>query len=322
MPLSAPPALGQEEQPVEAVLPEDAPWPPPERTPLPLYGGPRAAPELEEAAPTVGQPDSVGALLPRVGLSARTLSRRVQEGLRRLGSGSPIPQGPRKFLERLLGHRLESVRLHSGPEAAAVVGEIGASAATLGPHIMLSSAHTDLGSPRGLALLAHEAVHTIQAARGGLPEEGAPDARRQELQALRAEEAVRRSLAPPGPGPIDWVSAPGPLTLEASRPTAPMPLWRPAAGTAGGGGPGEAFSAKQGVASSVWSSATQPQAVRAVPTAGPIQRAVGESPPEAAAETPAEGQQAETPDLEKLAEEVYRLILYRLNLEREWRGFH
>jgi hypothetical protein len=57
-----------------------------------------------------------------------------------------------------------------------------------------------------------------------------------------------------------------------------------------------------------------------VPTAGPIHRAAAEQSAAAEAETPAEGQET-APDLEKLAEEVYRLILYRLSLEREWRGF-
>ena len=100
-----------------------------------------------------------------------------------------------------------------------------------------------------------------------------------------------------------------------------MPLWRPDAASTGGVVPGEAVAAEQGIPLSALPGPTGPRAVRAAPTAGPIHRAVGDSAPDASAETPTEDQQAAAPDLEKLADEVYRLILYRLNLEREWRGF-
>ncbi len=235
-----------------------------------------------------------------------------------MGGGAPLPAGPRAFLERVLRRPLGAVRLHTGPEAAAVTGEIGAAAATLGRHIMVGPAHASFASPRGLALLAHEAVHALQAGPSG---ESTATAREEEGQALEAEETVRRALSPGLPRVAGW-PVPGIL------PTLPLVLRRPGAPTSA---PGRAAEAGP-PASMAGGFGPVPRPVRAVPAAGPLRRAVSvegmeTSTAAAQAETPGPaggqqpGAQGQAPDVEALAEEIYRRLRYRLNLEREWRGF-
>ena len=282
-------------------------------TALPLRTRP---PDEGTAAPPAEEPEeAAGSVLSTAGRSAQTLSRRVQENLRRLGPGAPLPQGTRALLEGILRLPLASVRLHTEPEAAAVTGEIGAVAATLGPHVLLSSTRRDLESPGGLALLAHEATHAVQEARRGPTREGAPEAREQEAEAIRSEEVVRQALA----GAWPHVAVP-----PASPPSMPtMPLWRgpvispeSSAVAAGGGSFAAAFPSPA------------PRAIMATPSVGPLQRTVevGEmstsvgAPATSPAQTQAQGQ-GQAPDMEVLAEEIYRRIRYRLDLEREQRGF-
>lgn len=289
----------------EKIRPEPAP--PPQPAVLPLYSEGTAAPGQASTGTAPGQSELAGPVLSQVGPAARALSRRVQQGLRRLGPGKPLPQTSRAFLERVLGRRLDMLRLHDEAEAAAVTGEIGAAAATVGPHIIVTPTRSGLSGPRGLALLAHEAVHAIQNIERGPTAEGAPRARGQELEALQAEAAVRRTTAPP---------------LRPAKNAAPsMPLWQGRFSTAsqapGGGFPGTEGAMPPAAAG------PPPQAVRAVPTAGPLQRTGAATTPAQQAPGPAEAgeQRPGPPDLDQLAEEVYRRILYRLNLEREWRGF-
>lgn len=275
--------------------------PPAPPLPIPLAERERPGGEAGTPAPALSARSEEGGPVWRAaGPAAQTLARRIQEGLRRLGAGAPLPAAPRAFLERVLRRPLGEVRLHTGPEAAAVTGEIGAAAATVGRHVILSPTRMELGSPRGLALLAHEVVHALQRAPAG---EGTPTAREEEAQALYAEEQVQREIGQPAsPFP--------PLVLPLGRPF-PPPAVPPATVRplpAGGRAP-------------------VPGPVRAVPAAGPLRRAPAEE-PAAPATAPAPSTPAAQPgqagpagvDVEALTEEVLRRIRHRLELEREWRG--
>lgn len=216
---------------------------------------------------------------------ADRLARRMQL---RMGRGAPLPSSTRRFLETVLRRPLVGLRVHTGGEEARVVRKMGAAAATLGREIVLSPDFPGLETSRGLELLAHEAVHAIQAAERGPAYEGAPEAREEEAEALRAQMAVREHLQR--------------SRLRVSVPPPPSPTF-PELPVARAPGRAEV-----------------PLPVTAVPSFGPFRRAPAEetvtpapSPPPAAEPSPA-------PDVEALTEEVYRRLRYRLELEREQRG--
>jgi hypothetical protein len=81
-----------------------------------------------------------------------------------LGAGEPIPAGTRADFELAYGHRLDPVRLHTGPTAARAAGALGAQAVTLGDHVLLG-AGTDLSSEAGRFVLGHELAHVVQSRR-------------------------------------------------------------------------------------------------------------------------------------------------------------
>ncbi|MFC4065959.1 eCIS core domain-containing protein [Actinoplanes subglobosus] len=82
--------------------------------------------------------------------------------LARLTTGQPLPGTQRSRLERAVGTPLGDVRVHTGPEAAAVTGEEHAHALTVGDHIAFAAGTWQPGTPFGDALLAHEAAHVAQ----------------------------------------------------------------------------------------------------------------------------------------------------------------
>lgn len=82
-------------------------------------------------------------------------ARRVIDGG---GQGRPLAPGLRSRIEPYLGTDLSAVRVHTGPEAAAVAAAIGARAFTVGMSIYLGRHE----SPYDLRLMAHEATHAAQ----------------------------------------------------------------------------------------------------------------------------------------------------------------
>lgn len=74
------------------------------------------------------------------------------------GSGSPLSPGVRSMLEPRLGADLTSVRTHTGGDAEALSGALGARAFTHKNDIYYGAGQ----SPDDLALTTHEVVHTIQ----------------------------------------------------------------------------------------------------------------------------------------------------------------
>jgi vacuolar-type H+-ATPase subunit E/Vma4 len=66
----------------------------------------------------------------------------------------------RQYLEQQFGQSLEHIQIHSGPEAAALLDELGAEAATAGDRILLG------GDRPNLSTIAHEVVHVLQGKPG------------------------------------------------------------------------------------------------------------------------------------------------------------
>lgn len=82
------------------------------------------------------------------------------------GGGEPMAAAERAFFEPRLGFDFAAVRIHRGPDAAALARDIGARAFTLGTDVAFAGGEYAPGSAAGRSLLAHELVHVVQQ-RGG-----------------------------------------------------------------------------------------------------------------------------------------------------------
>jgi hypothetical protein len=80
----------------------------------------------------------------------------------RSSSGSALPGGVRRSMEGAFGASFGSVRLHTGPSAAALSSQLGARAFTVGNDVFLGRGTPSLSSRQGQHLLAHELAHTQQ----------------------------------------------------------------------------------------------------------------------------------------------------------------
>ena len=88
------------------------------------------------------------------------------------GRGSSLNGGIQRSLEQAFGSDLSGVRLHADAEADSLSRAVNAVAFTSGSDIFFRSGAYNPGTPSGMHLLAHEAAHTIQQARG--PVSGTP----------------------------------------------------------------------------------------------------------------------------------------------------
>lgn len=88
------------------------------------------------------------------------------------GGGSALDGGVRRTLEARLGASLSGVRVHTSGEADRLSRSVQALAFTTGSDIFFRSGAYNPATPGGLRLLAHEATHTVQQARG--PVAGTP----------------------------------------------------------------------------------------------------------------------------------------------------
>src|SRR5688500_18908026 len=81
-----------------------------------------------------------------------------------LARSEAAPLGPsvRGFMETRFGADLGDVRIHTGPEAAALCGALQARAFTWGNDIVFGAGQYAPASPAGRRLLAHELVHVLQ----------------------------------------------------------------------------------------------------------------------------------------------------------------
>jgi hypothetical protein len=121
----------------------------------------RQEPEEEELL----QMRSLGQRDGREGFQASANVERKLTSLR--GTGSPLPDDVRAFMEPRFGADLGGVRLHSGGEAAQLSQQLQAKAFTHGRDIYFGSGNYDPGTASGKRLLAHELTHVIQQSGGG-----------------------------------------------------------------------------------------------------------------------------------------------------------
>jgi hypothetical protein len=80
----------------------------------------------------------------------------------RKGSGNPLSQETRAFMEPRLGADFSGVRVHSGSEAGQMSKELKAQAFTHGQDIYLGAGRYDPDTDAGKRLLAHELTHVVQ----------------------------------------------------------------------------------------------------------------------------------------------------------------
>jgi hypothetical protein len=88
------------------------------------------------------------------------------------GGGRPLEQGVQRRLEAGLGADLSGVRVHADGEADHLSRAVQAVAFTTGSHMFFRAGTYNPSTPQGLHLVAHEAAHTVQQARG--PVSGRP----------------------------------------------------------------------------------------------------------------------------------------------------
>ncbi|WP_218023002.1 DUF4157 domain-containing protein, partial [Calidithermus terrae] len=107
--------------------------------------------------------------LEEAGEAPPDLGERIRQ---RQGKGSPLPAALQAHLERHLGGPLPKIVIHADEEADALAGALGAEAFTSGPDVFFRKGAYDPESEAGQRLIAHEAVHVLQQARG--PVDGTP----------------------------------------------------------------------------------------------------------------------------------------------------
>ena len=78
------------------------------------------------------------------------------------GSGSPLDNQTRSFMESRFGNDFSGVRVHTDSSSVSMNKELGAQAFTHGNDIYFNSGKYNPGSSDGKKLLAHELTHTIQ----------------------------------------------------------------------------------------------------------------------------------------------------------------
>jgi Domain of unknown function (DUF4157) len=78
------------------------------------------------------------------------------------GTGHPLNQSTREFMQARFGHDFSSVRLHSDSRAINAARLVNAEAFTVGEHVFLSTSDASFSSAGDRTLLAHELVHVLQ----------------------------------------------------------------------------------------------------------------------------------------------------------------
>jgi hypothetical protein len=134
--------------------------------------------------------------------------------------GRPLEAAARREMETNLGHDFSSVRVHDDPEAARSARSVGATAYTLGEHVVLGDGVRLTGS-QGRRLLAHELTHVVQQRRGpvaGTPAPGGIQISDPSDQFERTADRVGREVAH-GHNVAGLVGAPAAATGDQARGT-------------------------------------------------------------------------------------------------------
>lgn len=97
------------------------------------------------------------------------------------GSGKPLPEKVRTFMEPRFKADFSGVRIHTGKDAAKLNRSLRARAFTHGQDIYMDEGSYNPGSETGKRLLAHELTHVVQQG-GGKKLQAEPRVQRQELE--------------------------------------------------------------------------------------------------------------------------------------------
>jgi len=128
------------------------------------------------------------------------------------GSGNPMPDATKNFMESRFGANFSNVKIHTGNYAVQLSGDLNAQAFTVGNSIYFNEGKYQPESFEGKKLLAHELTHTIQQGNG-------------------VHRQIQRLGPPFGPavnGPANWASQVSGATTSAQKTT----LVQTAAGSA------------------------------------------------------------------------------------------
>jgi hypothetical protein len=106
------------------------------------------------------------------------------------GSGVPLPQPVRAFMEPRFGADFSNVRLHAGPEAAALSTQLHAHAFTHGRDVYFNAGQFRPETQAGRELIAHELAHTIQ--QGGVVQRAAVEP---PVLTIQRSDGVQRQAA-------------------------------------------------------------------------------------------------------------------------------
>lgn len=163
-----------------------------------------------------------GSFLP--GAAATATASLVQ--LRLAGSGERLPETLRRRMEGIFNADFSEVRVHVGPEAAA----LGARAFAHGADLYFAPGQYAPATPQGQRLLGHELTHVVQQRAGRARNpfgQGMALVRDPMLEAEAERMALRVAAAAPAGAPAPAVQArPGPSCIPTVRPR-PMPATSP-----------------------------------------------------------------------------------------------
>ena len=127
----------------------------------------------------------------------------AQNGLALASSGGaqPLPETIRERIQTMTGDPLLDVRVHNDEAASRTASRFGARAFTLGRNIYFGAGESNTSSKNGLALVAHEAAHTVQQRNAAMPSSGqltvGPAGDAHEREAERFADAVTQNHASP-----------------------------------------------------------------------------------------------------------------------------
>jgi outer membrane protein OmpA-like peptidoglycan-associated protein len=132
--------------------------------------------------------------------------------------GTALQAESRNFLGSKFGHDFSQVRVHADTEAASSAKAMGASAYTVGQHVVFGAGKYEPASTQGQQLLAHELTHTIQqgqSTKSGQPLSvvGPGDASEKEADRAAAGVAKNERVSVQSQRPLSVQRQPDPAKL-------------------------------------------------------------------------------------------------------------
>lgn len=145
-------------------------------------------PLANQVSPTVQQTLKNSTLISRKGNGGFTASESVETRLKSgKGSGQPLPNETRDFMESRFGNDFSGVKVHTGSDSVQLSKELGAQAFTHGEDIYFNSGKYSPHTDEGKKLLAHELTHTIQ--------QTGPKIKKKPLKISRKPNQIQRQRA-------------------------------------------------------------------------------------------------------------------------------